>query len=120
MEVIIAGRHMGVRDDLKDYINEKMMALAHDYAKIEKITVTVCASHHEGDTCVVEGHIHGKKLSIDAKVEENDLRTAFDKVYHKLASQLHKYLSKVHDHHHRHGRHPTHEERDKLLGEVWP
>lgn len=117
MDVIITGRHMGVKDDLKAYINEKMLALAHDYAKIDKITVTVSAEH---DTCVVEGHLHGKKLSIDAKVENSDVRTAFDKVYHKLASQLHKYLSKVHDHHHRHGRHPNHEEREKLLGEVWP
>lgn len=115
MEVIITGRHMTVHEDLKKYIADKMQKLGDDYPKMDSLRITLDC---ERSACVVEGHLHGKHLTIDAKDKDADARAAFDAVYHKLSRKLHKYLEKVHDHHRKFGRQASEEQKAGFLDEA--
>jgi putative sigma-54 modulation protein len=95
MEVIVSGRHFEVSEELRAYAEEKIGKLAREYAKLTSARVVM---ETERNWQIVEAHVNGKHLSLNAKASTEAMEVSVDAVFEKLERQLRKYLEKVQDH----------------------
>ncbi|MBT3378863.1 MAG: ribosome-associated translation inhibitor RaiA [Lentisphaerae bacterium] len=95
MEVIISGRHLDIDDALREYIQEKLARLEDEYPKLTTARVVL---EFERSWRVVEAHIHGKHLTLDATAKSRDFAASVDSVIDKLERQLRKHLERIQEH----------------------
>lgn len=95
MEVIVSGRHIDIDDDLKAYTEEKMLKLADEYAKLTSARVVM---EQERNWQIVEAHVNGKHLTLNATARSSDMSVSVDAAVEKLEKQLRRYLERVQDH----------------------
>lgn len=94
MEMTINARHMVMSEDLKQRILEKFKHVGDDYSKTESLQITI---EPEGKKFIVEAHLRGKLLTIDAKGSGETELNAADGAVAKVIRQLHKFLEKKHE-----------------------
>jgi len=95
MEVIISGRHLDIDDTLREYIQEKLARLGDEYPKLTTARVVL---EFERSWRVVEAHVHGKHLNLDATAKTRDFVASVDGVFDKLERQLRKHLERIQEH----------------------
>jgi len=95
MELIISGRHLDIDDALREYIQEKLAPLGDEHPKLTTARVVL---EFERSWRVVEAHVHGKHLSLDATAKTRDFVASVDGVFDKLERQLRKHLERVQEH----------------------
>lgn len=95
MEVIISGRHLDIDDALREYIQEKIARLAEEHPKLTTARVVL---EFERSWRVVEAHVHGKHLNVDATAKTRDFVASVDGVFDKLERQLRKHLERIQEH----------------------
>lgn len=98
MEITITARHMPMSEEMKQRLFEKFEHVGDDYVKCESLQIVI---EPDGKKYVVEAHMRGKMLVLEAKGHgETELNAADDAVA-KLVRQLHKFLEKKHEEPHR-------------------
>ncbi|OGV69154.1 MAG: ribosomal subunit interface protein [Lentisphaerae bacterium RIFOXYB12_FULL_65_16] len=95
MEVIISGRHYDVDEALKTFTEEKFGQLAEAYPKLTSVRVVM---HTERSWNVVEAHLHGKHLVLEAKAQSREMVMSVEEVIGKLETQLRKHFEKIQHH----------------------
>lgn len=95
MEIIISGRHMHFEDDLKDAVEEKLGALRDEYSRLTSLRVVF---HIEHNRRMLEAHLFGKNLVLNAEAESDTFLSCIDIVADKLERQLRKHLDRIQDH----------------------
>lgn len=95
MELIISGRHLDIDDSLREHIQEKIARLGDEHPKLTTARVVL---EFERSWRVVEAHIHGKHLSLDATAKTREFVASVDSVFDKLERQLRKHLERIHEH----------------------
>ncbi len=111
MEIIVSGRHLEVDETLRAYAEDKLAKLELEYPKLT--SARVVASSERGWQ-IVEAHLNGKHLSLNAKGRSKELTVSIDAAVEKLDKQLRKHLERLHDHrpHRPHERQETALEQD--------
>ena len=95
MEVIVSGRHIELDDDIRAYAREKIERLSADFPKLTTARVVV---ELERSWRVVEIHLHGKHLALDAKAKSQDVQLSVDAAVEKLAKQLRRHVERLREH----------------------
>jgi len=95
MEVIISGRHIEVDEGIKAYATDKMQKLATEYPKLTTARVVL---ELERNWRLVEAHVNGKHLNLNAKAKSTDFHISIDPAADKLEKQLRKYLERIQEH----------------------
>jgi putative sigma-54 modulation protein len=95
METIVSGRQFEVDGALRDYVEEKVAGLAAEYNKLT--TARVVLSEERGRH-IVEGHVSGKHITLNATGRSHVPAEAVDEVFQKLERQLRKHVDRLHDH----------------------
>ena len=95
MEIIISGRNLDIDASMKSYIEDKVQKLAEEYSKLTTVRVVMSL---ERSWHVVEMHVHGKNVSLDAKSTSRDMYISIDSVTDKMEKQLRKYLDRIQEH----------------------
>lgn len=100
MHITITGVHIEITDAIRDYVNEKLGALAK-YAKKGEANMHVAvelskttAHHVHGDIFQVEAHAHSKGKTFNVKAINSDLYAAVDEVRDILARQYTEHKDK--------------------------
>jgi len=108
MELIISGRnHLQVDEATKAYVEEKMLKLDAEYPKLTTCRVVI---GQERGLCLVEAHLNGKHVSLDAEGKSPQLAVSVDMAADKLEKQLRKHLQRLQDRRHNHKGLPAEEE----------
>ena len=95
MQVIVSGRHLKVRQSIKEEIVAAMQQLDNLSLKINRSEVTVTFAHKKMH---VEILMRGKKLDIEAQHESDGVLKSFWLAYEKIQSQLTRHTQKLQDH----------------------
>lgn len=96
MQIKISARHGHLREDTKQFIEEKAQKLLHFFDRLTSIEVTVDL---EGDAKTVEFIVSAEhKHDFVARESNGDIRAATDLVVAKVEKQLRKYKERVQDH----------------------
>ena len=95
MELIISGRHFEVGEDLREYTEIKMAKLEDEHPKLTTARVVMIT---ERNWQVVEIHLNGKHLTLNAKAQSSDMMVSVDAAVDKLERQLRRHLERVQDH----------------------
>ncbi len=95
MDIIISGRHIELTDELRQYTEEKFSAFADEYHKLTHLRIVFAM---ERGWHLVEAHISGKHIDMEAKSRTRDMYASIDETFDKLQRQLRKHLEKVHTH----------------------
>ncbi len=97
MEIIISARHhIELDEGVKRYIEEHVQKLTVNYPKLTTARVVI---EDVRNWRIVEAHLSGKHLNIDAHGKSDDLYIAIDSALDKLERQLKKYVDRIQDHH---------------------
>ncbi len=91
MQVIISGRHFDVSDELKSYCEEKLSKLSREYPKLTTARIVM---DMERNWNVIEAHVEGKQMHLNAESKTQDMYASVDDVVDKLEKQLLKRLGK--------------------------
>ena len=96
MQIAITCRHGNIRDEMRDYINEKSQKLLTYFERLMAIEVTVDFNkdHIRVEMLVDSEHKH----NFVAHDLGEDVPGTFDSVLHKMEQQIRKYKSKIQDH----------------------
>jgi putative sigma-54 modulation protein len=100
MEIIISGRHLGVTEEMKAHAERRLQTVAAEYPKLTTARVVM---EMERNWHIVEVHLNGKHLDLEAKAKTTDMYASIDEAAEKIEKQLRKYLDRVHDHRGRNG-----------------
>ena len=95
MEIIISGRHLGVSDQMKEHAEQRLRKLAEEYPKLTSARMVMDLQRNWH---LVEAHLHGKNVNLDASARTSDMYASIDSVADKLERQLRRYLDRVQDH----------------------
>ena len=95
MEIIISGRHLGVTDEMKTYAEERLGKLSSEYGKLTTARVVMDL---ERNWHVVELHLSGKHLNLEAAAKTPDMYISVDTAVDKLERQLRRYVDRLQDH----------------------
>jgi len=95
MEVIVSGRHVDLDDDTRSYAQDKVKCLATDFPKLTSARVVV---HLERSWIIVEVHLHGKHLVLEAKAQSRDVRVSIDAAVEKIEKQLRRHVERLQEH----------------------
>jgi putative sigma-54 modulation protein len=96
VQIKISARHGQLRDDQKQFIQEKAQKLLHFFERLTSIDVTVDL---ENDLKTVEFVVSAEhKHDFVARESNGDVRAAVDLALDKLEKQLRKYKERVQDH----------------------
>ncbi len=102
MDMVVKGRHMDVRPDVREYAEEKVGKVAHILNGLA--TSVEVELYHErnrsiGDHQVAEVTVFTKGHILRARESASDMKTAIDKVSAKLERQARRFKEKVVDRH---------------------
>jgi putative sigma-54 modulation protein len=102
MDIVIRGRHMEVKPELKAYADEKVGKVAHILNGLAMSTEVEL--YHErnrsiGEHEVAEVTLYTKGHVLRARESGSDMKTAIDKVASKLERQARRFKDKVVDRH---------------------
>lgn len=95
MEIIVSGRQVDVDSTLRAYVEEKLRQLTTDYGKLTSARVVMS---EERGRHVVEGHLYGKHIDLNATGRSHVVHEAIDEAFDRLQRQLRKRLERIHDH----------------------
>lgn len=96
MQIAITCRHGNVREDLREYINEKSQKLLTYFERVTAIEVTV---DFNKDHVKVEIQVDAEhKHDFVAHDVGGEVQATFDVVLHKMEQQIRKYKGKIQDH----------------------
>jgi putative sigma-54 modulation protein len=95
MEIIVSGRQFEVEATLRAYVEEKVEKLATEY---NKLTTARLVLSEERGRHIVEGHISGKHITLNATGRSHVVAEAIDEVFDKLERQLRKHVDRLHEH----------------------
>jgi len=95
MEIIVSGRQFEVEGTLRAYVEEKVAQLAADY---NKLTTARLVLSEERGRHIVEGHVSGKHLTLNATGRSHVTVEAIDEAFEKLERQLRKHVDRLHEH----------------------
>ena len=98
MEKIIAGRHIDIDDEIKEFIQKELGKLEKGYHKLTSARVVL---DKQKNWYLTEIILHGKNISIESKSKSKDLRSAISNSLSKTKGQLKKFLDKIQNHHSR-------------------
>lgn len=97
MELIISGRHdVEIDQTIRGYIEERVGKLAEEYPKLTSARIVL---EYERHWHLVEAHINGKQVTLEAKAKSRDFMVSTDTVVEKLERQLRKHLERMQNHH---------------------
>ena len=98
MIVSITGHHMSITDSIRNHVNKRLNKVGSHFRQATRAEVVL----HREKTCFQsEATIHGRRLSIHAKSEAQDMFSAIDSMTSKLDRQVVKHKELRTDH----GRH---------------
>jgi putative sigma-54 modulation protein len=95
MEIIVSGRQFEVDAALRGYVEEKVAQLSADY---NKLTTARLVLSEERGRHIIEGHVSGKHLSLNATGRSHATTEAIEEVFDKLERQLRKHVDRLHEH----------------------
>src|SRR5690606_39073157 len=96
VQIAITCRHGNVRDEMREYINEKSQKLLTYFERVTAIEVTV---DFNKDHVKVEMQVDTEhKHDFVAHDVGGEVQATFDSVLHKMEQQVKKYKNKIQDH----------------------
>lgn len=95
MEIIVSGRQFEVQEALRAFVEDKVARLAAEYSKLT--TARLVLSEERGRH-IVEGHVSGKHVSLNATGRSHAPAEAIEEVFEKLERQLRKHVDRMHEH----------------------
>jgi len=95
MEIIVSGRQFEVEETLRTYVEGKVERLAAEYSKLT--TARLVLSEERGRH-IVDGHVSGKHITLNATGRSHVAAEAIDEVFEKLERQLRKHMDRLHQH----------------------
>ena len=97
MQIAITCRHGSVRDEVREYINEKSQKLLTYFERVTAIEVTV---DFNKDHVKVEIQVDAEhKHDFVARDQSDDMMASVDAVMHRIEQQLRKYKERVQERH---------------------
>lgn len=98
MRIVIAGRHLGVTEAMKDYAREKAGKLEKIHDRLTKVEVTMDVAPHGGHSVEIVVHA-ARGARLVGKAEHADVYAAVDLAEDKLVRQLVRHKQRLTDHH---------------------
>jgi putative sigma-54 modulation protein len=102
MDIVVKGRHIGVKPDIKEYAEEKIGKVAL-FLNGRALSIEVELYHERnrsiGEHEIAEVTLQTKGHVLRARETGSDMRSAIDKVAAKLERQARKFKEKVVDRH---------------------
>jgi ribosomal subunit interface protein len=95
MEIIVSGRQFDVDNALRTYVEQKLAQIASEYGKLTSARVVMS---EERGRHIVDGHVYGKHMTLNAKGRSHVVHEAIDEAFDKLERQLRKRVERIHDH----------------------
>ncbi len=95
MNIIVAGRNIGVSPALRARVVEKVGRLAHHFEQVQKVQAWLRVEPHPGRNQVVEITLWGDGLVLRGEEASHDMYASIDVVADKLDKQISKYRSRV-------------------------
>ncbi len=95
MEIIVSGRQFEVDGTLRAYVEAKASPLAAEY---NKLTTARLVLSEERGRHIVEGHVSGKHISLNATGRSHVTTEAIDEAFEKLERQLRRHVDRLHEH----------------------
>ncbi len=95
MNIIVAGRNIGVSPALRARVVEKVGRLAHHFEQVQKVQAWLRVEPHPGRNQVVEITLWGDGLVLRGEEASRDMYASIDVVVDKLDKQISKYRSRV-------------------------
>lgn len=94
MPLQLTGRHMTIRDELKEYIDKKVNRLRRMCPKIDEMSFTLTKNKLE---VLAEGKFRAGKIVAQASVRASQAHEAVDLLVDKLEAQVTKTKKKMND-----------------------
>ena len=98
MKVVISGHQMKVGQALQLHVEEKLNKIFDKYLNIAINAKVIFEKRDHIFKAEIILHELAKKYGFSA-AEDTDAYKAFDKAFHKVEKQLHKYKEQIKDHH---------------------
>ena len=95
MEIIVSGRQFDVDEALRAFAEEKVMKLAEEYSKLTSAHLVLS---EERGRHIVDGHVYGKHLTLNATGRSHLPAEAIEDVVEKLERQLRRHVDRMHAH----------------------
>jgi len=96
-KIEIVARNMRLADNLKDYIEKKVVKLDRHLQEIEEIRVEVShvkSARSAADRQVAQLTVHGKGFILRTEERADDIHAAFDTALDKMQRQIERYKGK--------------------------
>ena len=98
MDIQITGRNVTVNDNLRSYVEDRLLPLMADYPRVESCHVILA---HEKYRNTAEVVIQGRdKLRVEAEETTDDMYASIDAATLKIDKQLRKSRDKMIERHH--------------------
>lgn len=94
MEFQIEGRHFKVTDAIDQHAQEKLGKLEHYFEGIHRLHVILAVENTKRHVCELVCTV-GKRHTLFAKGESDDMYVAIDKADKKMISEIKKYKDKL-------------------------
>jgi putative sigma-54 modulation protein len=94
MEFQIEGRHFKVTDAIDQHAREKLGKLEHYFENIHRLHVILAVENTKRHVCELVCHV-GKRHTLFAKGESDDMYVAIDKADKKMIAEIKKYKEKL-------------------------
>ncbi len=99
MDITVTARNFTLTDSVKDHAERRLAKLARYHEGIHDIDCLFVTDKR--NAIVVEVNVHARGGRIHAKESDHDLRSALDRVAHKLERLVKRQKSKLQNGHHR-------------------
>jgi len=96
MQVHITGRHIEIKDGIRNHIYDKIERTLADFPRVEDVRVVMDLQKRLHD---VEVLVQGKSIHVEGKAVSENMYTSIDQALEKAERQLRKLREKVQEHH---------------------
>ena len=94
MELILTGKRVEIKDDMREVAQKAADRLSADYAKLSTLRM-VLSSERGLEFC--EALLNGNNVNLNASAKAESIPAAIAAVYDKLDKQMRRYLNKIQD-----------------------
>ncbi len=94
MELLLTGKHMEIKDDVRAVAQKLADKLSADYAKLSTLRM-VLSTERGLNSC--EALLNGNNVNLSASAKADSIPAAIAAVYDKLDKQMRRYLNKIQD-----------------------
>jgi putative sigma-54 modulation protein len=97
MKIRVTARHFELAPELKEYVEAKILRLAHYFDRVDEANVVF---EEEGHRSIADVTVHAARAVVSSEQSADDFRLAFDRALEKVERQIRRYKERMRDRKH--------------------